>query len=119
QHDDAERVEQLPLVFVDAFDLAIEYGVRIDGLPGCRFEPLGKLRFRLALRLENRLAKALVTGQLLELGQLAEIGNPPITDGFGEGAGERGFAKSNQRLGVTPLVLLLNRSGNISARSLT
>ena len=30
-----------------------------------------------------------------------------------------GFASSSQRRGVTPLVLLLKRSGNISARSLT
>jgi len=30
-----------------------------------------------------------------------------------------GFANSNQRLGVTPLVLLLKRSGNISAKCLT
>ena len=30
-----------------------------------------------------------------------------------------GFASSNQRRGVTPLVLLLKRSGNNSARSLT
>jgi hypothetical protein len=30
-----------------------------------------------------------------------------------------GFASRNQRRGVTPLVLLLKRSGNISARSLT
>src|SRR5262245_47019238 len=30
-----------------------------------------------------------------------------------------GFDKWSQRRGVTPLVLLLNRSGNISARSLT
>ena len=29
-----------------------------------------------------------------------------------------GFASSSQRRGVTPLVLLLKRSGNISARSL-
>ena len=30
-----------------------------------------------------------------------------------------GFAISNQRRGVTPLVLLLKRSGKISAKSLT
>src|SRR5262249_9321769 len=30
-----------------------------------------------------------------------------------------GFARSNQRRGVTPLVLLLKRSGKISARSFT
>src|SRR5215831_8344310 len=34
-------------------------------------------------------------------------------------AARSGFARSNQRRGVTPLVLLLKRSGNISARSLT
>ena len=30
KHDDAQRVEQLPLVFVDAFDLAVEDRVGID-----------------------------------------------------------------------------------------
>ena len=30
EHYNAQGVEQLPLVFVDAFDLAIEDGVRID-----------------------------------------------------------------------------------------
>jgi hypothetical protein len=30
-----------------------------------------------------------------------------------------GFDSNNQRRGVTPLVLLLKRSGNISARSFT
>ena len=30
-----------------------------------------------------------------------------------------GLASSSQRRGVTPLVLLLKRSGNISAKSLT
>ena len=34
-------------------------------------------------------------------------------------ADSAGFATSSQRRGVTPLVLLLKRSGNISARSLT
>ena len=30
EHDDAQRIQQLPLVFVDALDLAIEDRVRID-----------------------------------------------------------------------------------------
>ena len=46
-----KRVEQLPLVFVDALDLAIEDGVRIDDLPGRGFEPLGELQLGLALGL--------------------------------------------------------------------
>ena len=32
EHDDAQRVEQLPLVFVDALDLAIEDRFRVDHL---------------------------------------------------------------------------------------
>ena len=34
QHDNAQRVEQLSLVFVDALDLAIKDGVRIHRLAG-------------------------------------------------------------------------------------
>ena len=119
QHDDAQRIEQLPLVFVDALDLTIEDRVRIDRLAGCRFEPLGKLRFRLPLRFEDRVAKPLVIGQFLELAQLAEISNPSVADGFSDDCESAGFASSNHRRGVTPLVLLLNRSGYSSAKSLT
>ena len=32
EHDDPQRVQQLPLVFVDALDLAIKNCVRIDRL---------------------------------------------------------------------------------------
>src|SRR5215469_15138571 len=39
ENDDAQRIEQLSLVFVDALDLAVEDGVWVDHLVKCRFEP--------------------------------------------------------------------------------
>ncbi len=47
--DDSQRVQQLSLIFVDAFDLAIEDRVRVHELPRRRFEPIGKPCFGLAL----------------------------------------------------------------------
>ena len=44
---------------------------------------------RFALRTAS--AKALVVGQFLELAQLAEISNPSVADGFGDGVRERGI----------------------------
>ena len=63
--------------------------------------------------------RSFVVGQRFELFQLAEIGDPAVADGFGDLRESAGLAISSQRRGVTPLVLLLNRSGNNSARSLT
>ena len=63
--------------------------VGIDRLAGCRFEPVGKLRFGLALGLAEGVAKAPVVGQRLELAQLAEVGDPAIADGLGDRAGQR------------------------------
>ena len=49
-----------------------------------------------------------------------EVGDPAVADGLGDRRwASAGLASSSQRRGVTPLVLLLKRSGNISARSLT
>ena len=45
--------------------------------------------FGLALGLAERVAKALVVGQRLELAQLAEVGDPAVADGLGDRAGER------------------------------
>ena len=42
EHHDAERVQQLPLVFVDALDLTIEDAVRVNRLAVGPPEPIGK-----------------------------------------------------------------------------
>ena len=90
EHHDAQGVEKLPLVFVDALDLAIKDGVRIHGLPGGGFEPLGELSFGLALGLAEVVAKAPVVGQRFELAQLGQVGDPAVANGRGDRAGQGG-----------------------------
>ena len=89
QHDHAKRIEQLSLVFVDAFDLAVENGVRIDALARGGFEPVRKFHLRFALGRAKGLLKVDVVGQGFELAQLAKLRNPAIADGLGDGAGQR------------------------------
>ena len=119
EHHDAQRIEQLPLVFVDALDLAIEDGVRVHRLTGGRLEPVGKLRLGFALGLAEGVAKALssASGSSLRSWPRSVIQPSPMASVIVRASA--GFASSSQRRGVTPLVLLLKRSGNISARSLT
>ena len=103
---------------MDALDLTVEDRVRIDCLAGSQRSHSANCHF--ASRLASRkLAEALVPGQRLQLAQLTEIGDPAVADRIGYQFESAGLASSSQRRGVTPLVLLLNRSGNISARSLT
>src|SRR5258708_25293148 len=68
--DDTQSVEQLPLVFVDALDLAIENCVRVHLLSGLRFEPVGKSGLSLASGLAEVGAKAFVLGKRLQLAKL-------------------------------------------------
>ena len=73
---DAQGVEQLPLVLVDALDLTVEDAVRVNHLPGRRLEPLGEPRLALTLGLPEHLAEARVLGQWREPPQLVEAGDP-------------------------------------------
>ena len=67
EHHDAQGVEKLPFVFMDALDLAIEDGVRIHGLPGGGFEPLGELSLASRLALRKSLRKPLSSANGLSL----------------------------------------------------
>ena len=67
EHDDVERVQELPLVFVDALDLRVEDRLGVDHLSGGGLEPAGEPHLGLALGLANRGAERLVSGQRLEL----------------------------------------------------
>ena len=74
----------------------------------------------LALGLAERVAEGRVVGERLRAcaAALRSVIQPsPIASVIAPASA--GFASSSQRRGVTPLVLLLKRSGNISARSLT
>jgi hypothetical protein len=60
--------------------------------------------------MQERIAKCRIAGVGLQLAELTEIGDPAVADGFNH-VRSAGFASSSQRRGVTPFVLLLNRSG--------
>ena len=62
-------------------------------------------------------AEAGVVGQRQQLAQLVQVRDPAVADRLGDERGQDGLASCSQRRGVTPLVLLLKRSGNISAKS--
>ena len=78
---------------MDTLDLAIKDGVRIDGLPGGGFEPLGELSFGLAFGLAEVAAKAPVVGQRFELAQLGQVGDPAVANGFGNCSSQCGIGQ--------------------------
>src|SRR5262249_36048245 len=84
EHHNAQRVEELPLVFVDALNLAIEDAIRVHRLAGCPLEPIGKLRLGLAFGLTEIVTQSLVTSQRLQLTQLTEVSHPAVADGVGD-----------------------------------
>ena len=57
ENNNAQRVEQLALVFVDALDLAVKDYVGINGLARGRFQPIGELYIRLAFGVVERVAE--------------------------------------------------------------
>ncbi len=88
EDDDAQHVEELPLVFVYPLDVTIEDAVRVHGLSGGRPDPLRKGRLGRARGSTERVAKALVVGQGPESRQLGEVGDPAVADCLGDGVGE-------------------------------
>ena len=88
--------------------------------PDVGLEPSAKLRLRLALGLADGIAEAAVirpAAAACASSVRSVIQPSPIASVILQA--RAGFASSSQRRGVTPLVLLLNRSGYNSARSLT
>ena len=59
--------QQLPLIFMDALDLAIEDGVGVNGLARCGLEPGGKAGFRITLCIPEAVAKSFIVGERLQL----------------------------------------------------
>jgi hypothetical protein len=88
QHNDAQGVQQLALVFVDALDLAVEHVGRVGDLAGRRPEPVREVPLGLVRGFAKRVAEGLVVGKRRQLAQTAEIGHPAVADGLGDDAGE-------------------------------
>ena len=118
--DDPQRIQQLPLVFVNALDLAVEDRIGIHDLARRRLEPVGEAHLGFALCGQERLPKARnLAANGLRSRELVQVGDPAFADRSRDHSSQPGFDWSSQRRGVTPLVLLLKRSGNISASSFT
>ena len=93
EHHDVQRVEELPLVFMDALDLAVEDRVRIGRDAGRRLEPVDEARLRFALRIAARLVEGAVASEAPQLGEPVKIGDPALADRGGDDARERGVAR--------------------------
>ena len=88
QDDDAQAVQQLSLVLVDALDLAVEDRARIDGDVRGRFQPVRETRLGLRLGLADGVAKARIVGERLQPGEVSEVGDPAVADRLGDAAGQ-------------------------------
>ena len=69
EHDDVQRVQQLPFVFVDALDLRVENRV---GINSGHTQPLDETGLRLAFRFADGGAKRLVVGERFQFLQLRQ-----------------------------------------------
>ena len=79
--------------------------------PEVAFSQPAKASLGRALRLAKLLAEAGVLGQRQQFAQLRQVGDPSSPIVRVMSADKAGFACCSQRRGVTPLVLLLKRSG--------
>src|SRR5580700_5327928 len=62
-----QRIHQLPLIFVNTLNVAVEDGVGIDDTPRRCLEPIGKLHFGLSLGLEEAFASIGILREWLEM----------------------------------------------------
>ena len=84
----AQRIQQLALVFVNSFYLRVEDRVRIYGNLGCGCDPLGKLQLRIAFRFTEGVPKIGIVSEWLQLTQLTQVGNPTVSYCVSNFAGE-------------------------------
>src|SRR5258707_7454120 len=73
---------------MDSLHVAIENRFEVDRLPGRPAEPVGKLLLGFPLGSSERVLERLVTRQRLKPGQLTQVGDPSITNRFGNCTGE-------------------------------
>ena len=71
EYHDAQRVQQLSLIFVDTLDLTIEDRVGVNGLTRRCLKPVGKLQLGRAFGVAEGLSKSSVIGEWLDFAQLA------------------------------------------------
>ena len=104
----------LALVLVDALDLNVEQPVRVQLDARRRVDVLSETRLVAALHVAPLLTERRIVDERLQPTQATHIGQPAITDCAVQQLRSPGLASPRKRRGVTPFVLLLNRSGHIS-----
>src|SRR5260370_1285050 len=70
KHDNPQGIQQLPLVFVNSFDLTIEDRIRVYRLSRTRYKPFRKPNFGFAFSPKKCVSKAPITGKRLKFAQL-------------------------------------------------
>src|SRR4051794_4609277 len=89
KHDDSQGIQELPLIFMDALDLAIENRLRVCRLSGRQLKPIRKLALRLPLGRMKGATQTLVAGQRFQFAELTEIGDPTVSYRFRDRPRER------------------------------
>ena len=84
------RVHELALVFVEALDLAVEHGVRVEVDAVELHDPIGEDALVDPLHRRPLLAERLVLGHRRESSQLVEVADPARSDRAGDEDGESG-----------------------------
>lgn len=74
--DDVQAVEQLPLVFMNALDLDVKNGRRVDIDAVVLLQDLGQLHFVLLLGFLDGALEASVLGPLLQLLEVLQVHGP-------------------------------------------
>jgi hypothetical protein len=78
--DDVQAVEQLPLVFVNALDLDVKNGRRVDVDTVVLLQNFGQLHFVLLLGFLNGALEASVLGPLLQLLEVLQVHGPGFSN---------------------------------------
>ena len=85
-----QRVEQLPLVFVDALDLHVEQPAGSMCTPVSSLSSCASRALLRALHREEASCERRIVGEQLQLAQAIEVGDPAVADALGDQRRERG-----------------------------
>ena len=82
-----KQVEELPLIFVDSFDLDIKHGIRVEEIPILFFQPANQLLFFQLFQLPPFFAELLVFLKGFQAAKFLQVFFPvmadPTADQFG------------------------------------
>jgi hypothetical protein len=93
QRRDTKQIQQLPLVLVDAFDLAVEDPLPVDARPALGEQPGREAFLGAPLRREQALAQMSMIGVAVQLSERVGIGEPARADRLAQQGSQFGIGK--------------------------